>query len=82
MAGLDSGGLASTRGANFAFADGSVRFLKETIATWKNDLNNFGDPVGVTYGPFNEYQWGKTKPQIYQALANAASGEVISADQY
>jgi prepilin-type N-terminal cleavage/methylation domain-containing protein/prepilin-type processing-associated H-X9-DG protein len=69
-------------GANFAFADGSVRFLKETIATWKNDLNNFGDPVGVTYGPFNEYQWGNTKPQIYQALATRASGEVISADQY
>jgi prepilin-type processing-associated H-X9-DG protein len=69
-------------GANFAFSDGSVRFLKETIATWKNDLNNFGDPVGVTYGPFNEYQWGKTRPQVYQALATRANGEVISADQY
>jgi prepilin-type processing-associated H-X9-DG protein len=69
-------------GANFAFADGSVRFLKETISTWKNDLNNSGDPVGVTYGTYNEYQWGKTKPQIYQALATRANGEVISADQY
>ena len=33
--------------ANFAFCDGSVKFIKETIATWKNDLNNLGDPVGV-----------------------------------
>ena len=69
-------------GANFAFADGSVRFLKDSIATWKNDLNNYGDPVGVTYGPYNEYQWGNAKPQVYQALATRASGEVISADQY
>jgi len=69
-------------GANFAFCDGSVKFIKETIATWKNDLNNFGDPVGVTYGPYNEYQWGKTQPRVYQALSTRAGGEVISADQY
>ncbi len=69
-------------GANFAFADGSVKFLKDSIATWKNDLNNFGDPIGVTYGPYNEYQWGKTRPQVYQALSTRATGEITSADQY
>ena len=69
-------------GANFAFCDGSVKFIKETISTWKNDLNNSGDPVGVTYGPYNEYQWGSTQPRVYQALSTRAGGEVISADQY
>jgi prepilin-type N-terminal cleavage/methylation domain-containing protein/prepilin-type processing-associated H-X9-DG protein len=69
-------------GANFAFCDGSVKFIKETVATWKNDLSNFGDPVGVTYGPYNEYQWGNTRPQVYQALSTRAGGEVISSDQY
>jgi prepilin-type N-terminal cleavage/methylation domain-containing protein/prepilin-type processing-associated H-X9-DG protein len=69
-------------GANFAFADGSARFIKETIATWQNDLNNSGDPVGTTRGPNFEYQFGKSKPQVYQALSTRSVGEVISSDTY
>jgi prepilin-type N-terminal cleavage/methylation domain-containing protein/prepilin-type processing-associated H-X9-DG protein len=69
-------------GANFAFADGSVHFIKETIATWKNDLNNFGDPVGVSYGTYGEYKLGAAKPLIYQYLSTRSGGEIISADQY
>jgi prepilin-type N-terminal cleavage/methylation domain-containing protein/prepilin-type processing-associated H-X9-DG protein len=69
-------------GANFAFCDGSVHFLKDTISTWQNDPNNFGDPVGVTYGAYSQYQWGNSKPRIYQALATRSTGEVISSDAY
>ncbi|QDV38754.1 DUF1559 domain-containing protein [Tautonia plasticadhaerens] len=69
-------------GANFAFVDGSVRFIKETIATWPNDMSNFGDPVGVAYGPFSEYQFGTARSAVYQALSTRAGGEVVSADQY
>ena len=65
-----------------AFCDGSVKFIKETIATWRNDPNNYGDPVGVTYGPYGEYQWGETQARVYPALATRAMGEVISADSY
>ena len=35
-------------GANFAFMDGSVRFIKDTIDTWKNDPTT-GDPAGVAW---------------------------------
>ena len=38
-------------GANFAIADGSVRFLKNTINSWQPDLNNAsrpGLPTGLT----------------------------------
>jgi len=35
-------------GANFAFADGSVHFLKETIDSWQNDPQT-GLPPGITY---------------------------------
>jgi prepilin-type N-terminal cleavage/methylation domain-containing protein/prepilin-type processing-associated H-X9-DG protein len=71
-------------GANFAFADGSARFIKESIATWQNDPNpnNIGDPIGVSYGPFGEYQFGKSRPQVYQFLSTRNVGEIVSSDAY
>ena len=58
------------------------RFIKDSIATWQNDLNNFGDPIGVSYGPSSEYRFGASKPQIYQFLSTRNGGEVISGDTY
>jgi prepilin-type processing-associated H-X9-DG protein len=69
-------------GANFGLADGSVKFIKETISCWQPDPNNFGDPVGVAYGQYGQYLWGKSKPLTYQALSTRGSGEIVSADQY
>jgi hypothetical protein len=67
-----------------AFAEESASFIKESIATWQNDPdpNNIGDPIGVTYGPNGEYQFGKSRPQVYQYLSTRNVGEVISGDAY
>ena len=69
-------------GANFAFADGSVHFLKDTIDTWAADST--GNPIGVSYdtnaGIFNMVPG--TRLGVYQALSTRAGGEVISADRY
>jgi prepilin-type N-terminal cleavage/methylation domain-containing protein/prepilin-type processing-associated H-X9-DG protein len=71
-------------GANFAFCDGSVRFLKDTISTWAFD--NTGTPLGATMNQTTKV-WSVTdptqfKPGVYQALGSINGGEVISADSY
>jgi prepilin-type N-terminal cleavage/methylation domain-containing protein/prepilin-type processing-associated H-X9-DG protein len=69
-------------GANFAFADGSVRFLKDTIDTWAFDQST-GLPIGLTGDPGTPYQLAPGRRfGIYQALSTRAGGEVLSADSY
>ncbi|MDR3636573.1 MAG: DUF1559 domain-containing protein [Isosphaeraceae bacterium] len=64
-------------GANFAFADGSVKFLKDSISTWNasvvgrdsNCLPVIQNVAGGTQG-------------VYQSLTTRAGSEVVSSDQY
>jgi prepilin-type N-terminal cleavage/methylation domain-containing protein/prepilin-type processing-associated H-X9-DG protein len=64
-------------GANFAFADGSVKFLKDTIQTLPFS-NATGLPVGITQSG-NIYT--QTVPNaVYQALSTRAGGEIVSSD--
>jgi len=71
-------------GANFAFADGSVKFIKESIQTWNPTLTN-GMPIGVTRqtaAPYDFLIARGTTIGVYQALSTRNGGEVISADAY
>jgi prepilin-type N-terminal cleavage/methylation domain-containing protein/prepilin-type processing-associated H-X9-DG protein len=59
-------------GINVAFADGSVRFLKNSVQSW--------NPRQITYN--GAYTLNGQVPGVYQALSTRNGGEVISSDQY
>jgi prepilin-type N-terminal cleavage/methylation domain-containing protein/prepilin-type processing-associated H-X9-DG protein len=68
-------------GAYFAFADGSVRFLKDSIDSWAADSTGY--PLGVSedkHGCFHVKPG--TRLGIYQMLSTRAGNESISADSY
>jgi prepilin-type N-terminal cleavage/methylation domain-containing protein/prepilin-type processing-associated H-X9-DG protein len=69
-------------GANFCFCDGSVKFIKETISSWRLAPPNW-TPVGLNFN-VNTGTFTLNPPGmgVYQALSTKAGAEVISSDQY
>jgi prepilin-type N-terminal cleavage/methylation domain-containing protein/prepilin-type processing-associated H-X9-DG protein len=73
-------------GANAGFADGSVRFIKDSIQTWPLVT------VGTSYYPGPPGNFGYSGANsgfayigqfaVFQALSTRANGEVISSDSY
>ena len=69
-------------GANFAFLDGSVKFLKESIDTWGFDPTT-GAPLGVSKDGNRIWQLSAgAKLGVYQKLSTRAGGEIIDSNTY
>jgi prepilin-type processing-associated H-X9-DG protein len=76
-------------GVNVGFADGSVRFIKESINTMPFDQST-GAPLGIVAGPTQCTSGSApiyslvpaTRLGTWQALSTRAGGEVLSADTY
>jgi prepilin-type N-terminal cleavage/methylation domain-containing protein/prepilin-type processing-associated H-X9-DG protein len=82
---VEAASSAHYGGANFCMADGSVRFIKETIDCWQIDPTT-GTPAGISGDwqfyttPFAEV--APVRRGVYQKLSTRANGEVVSADAY
>ncbi len=82
-------------GANFAFCDGSVKFMKDSVSSWTINPATLGTPgspsnncapTGVTRNPGSNYVFSPPPNNpfvgILQQLSTRAGGEVVSADSY
>jgi len=79
---IGSAGSNHPGGANFAFLDGSVHFLKDTINCWQYGGNPMF-PIGVTANANATWTMAPgTRMGTYQQLSTISGGEVISADSY
>ena len=81
-AGLIGASSLHPGGANVAFVDGSVRFLRETMDSWKISPTT-GLPPGVTFEGLLRFQVQPgTRIPVYQALGTRNGGEIVSSDDY
>ncbi|WZP00447.1 DUF1559 domain-containing protein [Isosphaeraceae bacterium EP7] len=63
-------------GCNFAMCDGSVRFIKDTINSWKPLA------IGIPSGAETPYNLNGQTYGVYQALSTRNGGEIVSADAF
>ena len=74
--------VVTLQGIRFPMADGSVRFIKDSIDSWPMDAQT-ATPLGVIQDASGLFQLtGGARFHVYQALTTRNGGEILSADSY
>ena len=70
-------------GVNAGFADGSVKFVKDSISSWVIDPRT-GYPLGTAFtgASGGVMSMGTAVPMVWQALATRSRAEIVGADAY
>jgi prepilin-type N-terminal cleavage/methylation domain-containing protein/prepilin-type processing-associated H-X9-DG protein len=70
-------------GVNCAFGDGSVKFIKNSIDSWKFNTGSEWSPC-LGWNPVTQVYFIKpgARVGVWQALSTRANGECVGADQY
>lgn len=69
-------------GVNVGMADGSVRFVKDSISCWPNDIANYGPDIQWADDGNYVVGTGIAIPSIWQAISSRRGGEAVSADSF
>jgi prepilin-type processing-associated H-X9-DG protein len=84
LSGIGSPALVASRhpgGVNAGFADGSVRFIKDSIDSWQMDPQGNRTSVSYAADTYPSFVPGQ-KIGVWQALSTRARGKVIRSDSY
>ncbi len=69
-------------GVNVGFADGSVKFVKDTISTWNYQPNGLPQGVSKNGNLFVISNPNSYQPGVWQKLCTINGGEVVGTDSY
>jgi prepilin-type N-terminal cleavage/methylation domain-containing protein/prepilin-type processing-associated H-X9-DG protein len=79
---VEAAGSFHPGGVNVGMCDGSVRFIKDTISCWPNDVANGGPDINWSADGAYIVNTGTAVPQVWQKISTRKGGEVVSADSY